>query len=302
MVESRNFIKSNKGQGTIEYILLLVITISMILLALGQIFRPLGTFMQDYMGTYVACMLSSGELPGLKSEDKLSDANPTCAVKFNGGKGSASGNGNANNGQNGNANNGQNGSSANNSNTSNKNGKNGNRGSNGNDSSSSDSSGSSGGGSNTYAGSGSRKSMFGRSRSGSSDSGDADAGGKKTYVNALNGKGDRFFRQRNQQQTFNASNGRGLAISGFTEDMRKKQERKVQSEPRTLPKSDTEEFSRSEKKSIVKPPPETKKNSELKTEEMTFGGYFKYIFIVVIILLIVILGGGQMFEMSKSYD
>lgn len=301
MVESRNFLKSNKGQGTIEYILLLVITITMILLALGQIFKPLGTFMQDYMGTYVACMLSSGELPGLKGEDKLQDANPTCSVKFNGGKGSTGGNGANGNGQNGSDPNGQNGANSNAKNANNGNGKNGsNANRNGSSSDGSGSGGSSSG--NTYAGSSSRRSMFGRGRTGSSDAGDADAGGKKTYVNALNGKGDKFFRQKNQPRSVYSGNGRGIAISGFTEEMKRKQERKIQSEARVLPKSEAEEFSKPQKKSIVKPPTEIKKSSELKTEEMSFGGYFKYILIAVIILLIVILGGGQMFEMSKSYD
>jgi hypothetical protein len=245
-------------------------------------------------------MLSSGELPGLKGEDKLQDANPTCAVKFNGGKGSAGGAGGNGSGQNGSDPNGQNGANGNSKNANNKNGNNG-SGSNSNGSGS-DAYGGGGSSGNTYAGSSSRRSMFGRGRTGSADSGDADAGGKKTYVNALNGRGDKFFRQRNQPRPVYSGNGRAVAISGFTEEMKRKQERKIQSEARVLPKSEAEEFSKPQKKSIVKPPTEIKKSSELKTEEMTFGGYLKYILIAVIILLIIILGGGQMFEMSKSYD
>lgn len=302
MVESRNFLKSNKGQGTIEYVLLLVITITMIMLAMGQIFKPLGTFMQDYMGTYVACMLSSGELPGLKGEDKLKEANSLCSVGFGAGKGStgAGANGNNQNGENGN--NSGSGTSGSNSNNAGKNAKNNKSGS-GSGSESSDGSGGSNNSGNYYAGSQSRRAMFGRSRMISSDGGESsDNGNQKRYVNALNGKGERFFRQRNQSIPISMNNGRGLAISGFTEEMRKKQERKIQSEPRVLPKSENEDFSKPERRSIVKPPPPVKKVELQKDEEVTFGGFFKYIFIAVIILLIIILGGGQMFEMSKTYD
>lgn len=303
MVESRNFLKSNRGQGTIEYVLLLVITITMIMLAMGQIFKPLGTFMQDYMGTYVACMLSSGELPGLQSENKLKEANAKCSVSFNGTGSSTNGNNpNGNNGSNG-----QNGAdgdaNAANKNGKNANNKNGKNGSGSGDGSSQDGSGSSGG-STSYAGTQSRKTMFGRSRVGSSDAGSDfgdGEGSKKRYVSNLNTKGDKFYRQRNQVQSL-SSNGRGLAISGFTEEMKKKQERKIQSEPRVLAKTENEEFSRPERKSIVKPPPPSKKVEALKDEEFSMGNYFKYILIAVIILLIIILGGGQMFEMSKSYD
>lgn len=259
--------------------------------------------MQDYMGTYVACMLSSGELPGLKGEDKLKDANSQCSVSFGAGKGTAGGtgaNGNNQNGENGNSN--GSGADGKNGNSANKNAKNNKSGS-GSGSDGSNASGGSGSSGNYYAGSQSRRAMFGRSRMMSSDGGESsDSGNQKRYVNALNGKGDRFFRQRNQSTPLSMNNGRGLAISGFTEEMRKKQERKIQSEPRVLPKSESEDFSKPERRSIVKPPPPVKKVELQKDEEVTFGSFFKYIFIAVIILLIIILGGGQMFEMSKSYD
>lgn len=307
MVESRNLITSDKGQGTIEYILLLVITISMILLAMGNIFKPLGTFMKDYMGTYVACMLSSGELPGLKSENKLKEADPKCSFSFNLGKGSFSGNSSSggNNSstsdqnQNG-SNGGQNGSGS----QANK-GSNNNKGSGGNNGNEDGSSGSSAGGrgSSSYAGSQSRRAMFGRPSMSSSESTEnVDGSGRKKYINNLNrNPNDKFFRA-NSEVTARRANGRGIAISGFTEEMKKKQERKIQTESRVLPKREAEEFSKPDKKSILKPPPPVKKIEKTEDEQVGFGNYFKYILIIIIILLIVILGGGQMFEMSKSYD
>lgn len=313
MVESRKWLNlilnSNKGQGTVEYVLLLVITTSMILLALGQIFKPMQSFLKDFMGTYVACMLSSGELPGIHSENKLKDVDSKCSFKFEG-SGSLANNGSGGNGSTGGETN-KNGKNSplestagsnqnNNKNSANNNSKKGS----GKGSGSSDSSGGSSS-SNSFAGSPSRSSMFGKKGSGSTDSGggadgDAGTGGKKRYVNGLNKTGDRFFNTSNQNQS-NSSKGRGIAVFGYTEEMREKQERKIQSEARVIAKLNEGMVLTSQKKITLKPPTPMAK-IEVKDEEMSLGAYLKYLLIAVIILLIVILGGGQIFEMSKTYD
>lgn len=313
MVESRKWInleiKSNRGQGTVEYVLLLVITTSMILLALGQIFRPMQSFLKDFMGTYVACMLSSGELPSLHSENKLKEVDSKCSFKFegtgslanNGSSGGGSSAGEATkNGKNSPTDSNAGGNQSSNNTNANNNSKKGS----GKSSGSSDSSGGSQS-ANSFAGSPSRNSLFGRKGSSSSDSGsgldgDAGAGGKKRYVNGLNKKGDRFFNSSNQKQAM-SSNGRGIAVFGYTEEMREKQERKIQSESRVIAKLNEGMVQTSQKKVAIKPPTTVVK-IESKDEEMSLGAYLKYLLIAVIILLIVILGGGQMFEMSKSYD
>jgi hypothetical protein len=313
MVESRKWINlkmmSNRGQGTIEYILLLVITTSMILLALGQIFRPMQSFLKDFMGTYVACMLSSGELPSIHSENKLKDVDSQCSFKFEG-SGSLANNGSSGggsavgestkNGKNSLTDSNAGGNQSNNKNSANNNSKKGS----GKGSGSSDSSGGSQS-ANSFAGSPSRNSLFGRKGSGSTDSGsgldgDAGAGGKKRYVNGLNKKGDRFINSSNQRQATSA-NGRGIAVFGYTEGMSDKQERKIQSEARVVARLDEGMVQTAQKKVAIKPPTTVIK-IEAKDEEMSLGAYLKYLLIAVIILLIVILGGGQMFEMSKSYD
>ncbi|MCB0369865.1 MAG: hypothetical protein KDD45_10620 [Bdellovibrionales bacterium] len=296
MVESRNILRSNAGQGTIEYVLLLVITISMILLALGQIFKPMGDFMKSYMGGYVACMLSSGELPAIHSENKLQDGEPRCSFSFAGTKnGSASGN---NGGKSTNGGNEQEGNGSNSS----KNAK-GNKSKAGGGSESANGGGAGGSGSSTYAGSSSRSSQFGR-KSRSADSGGSSSGGdagKTQYVSNLETKGDRFFRTPSQQRRF-SQQSRRVAVYGFTEEMNKKAQRKIQSEARVVANVENEVFSKRQKKSIVKPPPQKVNAVETPDEGIGLGGLFKYILIAIIILLIIILGGGQMFEMSKSYD
>lgn len=290
----------------IEYILLLIITISMILLAMANLFRPMQNFLQNFMGTYVSCLLTSGELPAIRTENTMKDDDPKCSFSLTGGNGRL--------GKGGNGSNGGNSSNGNNSNGNNGKADNGNpNGDNGSSSSSGDGSkvngGSAGGAGNSYAGSRSRRSGFGRSSflkrsaDGGSGGGDDSAGHGPRYINNLDGnKDDRYFRNQQKTTQLNRRNGRGVFVSGMTEEEQKKIERKIQSQPRTLPKG-SEEFSVPGKKTIVKPPPERKKTTAKEDDEsFTFGSFFKYILIAVILLLILILGGGQAFEMSKTMD
>ncbi|MBL7555027.1 MAG: hypothetical protein JNM24_04325 [Bdellovibrionaceae bacterium] len=292
----------------IEYILLLVITISMILLAMANLFKPMQNFLQNFMGTYVACLLTSGELPAIRTENTMRDQDPKCSFSMTGGNGTPGSGGpgsGGNNNPNGNGNNGNNG---NGSNGNNANGGDGTSGSGSGDGSNVNG-GNGNGGAGSYAGSRSRRSGIGKSAflrrssdGGAGSSDDGSAGGTR-YVNNLDrNKDDRFFRNRQKTTQLSNRNGRGVFLTGLTEEEQKKIERKIQSEPRTLPKS-SEEFSVPGKKSIVKPPPEKKKfTSEEKEESFTIGSFFKYILIAVILLLILILGGGQAFEMSKTME
>lgn len=310
MVESKfssSLRLNQKGQGMIEYILLLVITISMILLAMANLFKPMQNFLQNFMGTYVACLLTSGELPAIRSENSLRDQDPKCSFSLNGGNGTP-GSGGSGSGGSGNPN-GNNGSGGSGSSSNGNNSNAGNGTSGGSGDSSNVNGGNGGGGGNSYAGSRSRRGGIGkssflrRSADGGSGSSDDAAGGGTRYVNNLDkNKDDRFFRNRQRTTQLNNRNGRGVFITGMTEEEQKKIERKIQSEPRTLPKS-SEEFSVPGKKSVLKPPPEKKKTT-LEEEDQSFslGNIFKYILIAVILLLILVLGGGQAFEMSKTME
>ena len=88
MVESK-FLSSSrlnqKGQGMIEYILLLFITVTMILLAMANLFKPMQNFLKNFMGTYVACLLTSGELPAIRVENKMKDTEAKCSFSMTGG-------------------------------------------------------------------------------------------------------------------------------------------------------------------------------------------------------------------------
>ncbi len=53
------------GQAVLEYILVLVITVSIILGIMHQFSDAFGGFLDKYFGDYIACLLETGELPAL---------------------------------------------------------------------------------------------------------------------------------------------------------------------------------------------------------------------------------------------
>lgn len=305
MVESRlqrSFILNHYGQGMIEYLLLLVITISMILLAMANLFTPMQNFLQNYMGTYVGCLLSSGELPAIRTENELKNGEQKCSFSITGGNAAIGNGGGVNGSKNGGSDGQGNGSSsAAESKAKSKNAKTGN----GKDSK--ENGGNASGA--AYAGVASRSSGFGKSafNRGNSDNGGDQGGDEKTrgkrYINKLNKNGkDRYFKGSGNQAITNTRYGRGIAIYALTENDVVSVEKSINQGPRAVAKMG-EEFSTLPKKSILKPPPPKKENFvQSKDEEFTFGNYLKYIIIAVIILLVIILGGGQVFEMSKTMD
>jgi hypothetical protein len=62
-------VSSSRGQGTLEFILLLVISVGLILLFSKNFFKPFGQYANSYMGSYLACLLDKGVLPKLGSDD-----------------------------------------------------------------------------------------------------------------------------------------------------------------------------------------------------------------------------------------
>jgi hypothetical protein len=65
MKSSRSFVLNNSGQGLIEYVLILVVSTTIVLGALYQLNRAFRVFADNYFGDYLTCLLESGELPGL---------------------------------------------------------------------------------------------------------------------------------------------------------------------------------------------------------------------------------------------
>ena len=62
---SKSVLKNQKGQGTTEYILILVVVVA---IALGMIYQFNDAFrnwMDGYFGEYLACLIETGELPAI---------------------------------------------------------------------------------------------------------------------------------------------------------------------------------------------------------------------------------------------
>ena len=69
-----------KGQAYVEYLLILIVTLTLLLGLMLQFFKPLQGFLKDYMGTYVQCLLETGELPAISGEDAIND--DTCKAQW----------------------------------------------------------------------------------------------------------------------------------------------------------------------------------------------------------------------------
>ncbi len=63
--------RSEAGQGTLEYVLVLVVSVLIILGVLYQFNSAFKVYVTSYFGEYVACLLEVGDLPGVASECAL---------------------------------------------------------------------------------------------------------------------------------------------------------------------------------------------------------------------------------------
>jgi hypothetical protein len=269
-------LKNNHGQAVIEYILMLVISVSLVLMLMTQIFKPFQAFVQSFMGDYLACLLETGELPTLGAD--LQKENE-CKFSFQGVSGTNSSSSSSSK---------KNSGSSSSSSSSDK------------DSSKSSSSSSSGG---TYAGSSSRprgSSSITRARAPTKGvTGDADTGGKVIEITLDNGGGGTFFKTKNGA-SYAIEGGRRVAsipVSGMTEEDQKKLEKKGESGKKSTVVSG--DMNTKPKKIAVKKP-EARTVAEAPEEPVTFGNFIRWLFIAALIIALVIFLGGQALQFSKS--
>lgn len=260
---------NNQGQALVEYILILVVTVGIVLTISIQVFKPLQFFLKDFMGTYVQCLLDTGELPALGGTNRIKDddctakwskarqasgLSPNASDSSEGGKGSKAGEEGASDGSN----------------------------------------------AGFYAGSKSRSSPFFRPAQRSS-SADSDAG-KKSVVIAVNGsEADKFFRAPVTSQIGGSSGNRKttVSLSDISDDERKRIKKPEPKSPRII--ASGENFSKPKQKYVVNPP---KPKPIIEKEEQPFeiGYYLKILLIACIIIVLVLLIGGQALRLSKSWE
>ncbi|MFZ3230170.1 MAG: hypothetical protein WA160_08190 [Pseudobdellovibrio sp.] len=80
---------NQKGQAVVEYLLMIIVTVSLLFAAKGM-FTGAETFMYKYMGEYIACLMEYGELPaaGVSDSDLKNQTGAgggkVCNSKFDG--------------------------------------------------------------------------------------------------------------------------------------------------------------------------------------------------------------------------
>ena len=277
--------RSESGQAIIEYVLMLIISVSLVLALATQIFTPMQEFLKNYMGDYVQCLLEMGELPSLGGED-TTVADEGCNAKFDGATIA----------------NGRPSKSSDSSSSSSSSSSSDSKGS-GGSGSSSDSESSSGSG--TYAGSssrpGGRSAMLSRN-GGTGMDGGASGSGKETQIPVESGPGGGFFASGTNQVIYvrRPSKTTSIGIAGMSEEDRKKIEKKNISEKRRNVATDGE-VGPPPKKLLVKPP-EAKAIIEKEDSGWSIGNFVRYLFIAAIIIILLLIVGGQALQMSKSME
>lgn len=279
-------LSDNRGQAVIEYTLMLVVIVSIVIAFTTQVVKPLNVWLNNYMGSYLQCLLEMGELPTIGGDD-TAVADEGCNARYEAG---TLANGRPPRG-------GSSGSSSN-----------GGSGSSGSKSSGSvsDSDSGSGNGSGsrgTYAGSASRggSRFINRGRRPSSGVESSTGAAGKTVEIALEGGGSgSFFRgSAGGNSALSSQKTRSVAITGMTEMERKRLERKASGEGKASIVTG-EGFRQPVKKIAVQPPP--KQTLEKEEEPFTIGNFIRILFIVAIIIAIVLFVGGQALQMSKSFE
>ena len=300
--KSTLILKNQTGQALVEYLLMLIIIVS-ILLSFRGIFSSMNNFMSDFMGGYVVCLMEYGELPSLGVEnDDLkkhkSGSGKKCEYrKFSsesiaGLGGGGNGNG-ANSGKN--SANGQNSSSAN---------KNKSASDNQDDSRSGGRSGSSGSpGSSSKSTSTRSSNSFGKA--------DAPSDLANSKIKTIDEKSDsEKSGNRNRSgipyevaRSGSNSNSKYKAITGGLAEQIEKNSKKGSRAPSSYSKPVSEDGYRFKPyKKIFNPPTVNKPIEEAPEDSFTVGNILKWIIIAGILIACFILFGGQILSYSNSSD
>ncbi len=261
------------GQATMEYILLLVITVSLILSLTGQFFTPFKRFINNYMGDYVSCLLETGEFPstGGSATDSECDFKFEPATLANGRPPAQTGN-------------------RPNDEISNENSRDRNSGSSG-----------SNGAQGSYAGSAGRNESYLSGPPPRVSSGDT-AGASKVVEISIGSGEESGFNTAGTTSAYNstsASRPKPVISYGLTTGEQKKVEEEKKGAARVIA-SDLP--GKPSKKVLLKPSTSADVIKDEKIEEWNLGDYFRFLLIAAIIILLIAVIGGQAAKLSKSWE
>lgn len=263
-----------KGQGTVEYILVTVVVVAIVLALTRVMYKPMDYFVTKMMDEYLQCLLQTGELPVLGGEGGTA----TCQtpvyepISANAGK-DKNGDGKADD-----------------------------EGGLNSDKVSGNSSSRSGSGVSTY--SRNRNGGFkpsGFNANGGSMGGDGGKGDSKTEV-ARAGESSGYYNFGGGAYGRGGSRTRYIALTGeMAEEVKKKQKEKNQAAIQTIPR-DGSSGPTIIKRIEIKPPEKKAVVIDDNVKGFDFSKYIKWILIAAIIIVIVVLLGGQALQLSKSWE
>lgn len=322
----RRLFLNDSGQAVVEYILLIVVVVSLVMGA-KKAFSHVDDFISHYIGDYVTCLMEYGELPslGVAAADQkrhLDGAGKKCDEDFagftfvdgrpsNGGSGPGSGgSGTGGTGKTGSGNNNNSANGGNKNNSSNA-AKAGNNGKSGSDSGGSDSGSELGGGRNGSR-SGKRQTPYAKgeiNRSNSLTTSDAfDDGSQKVRVleedeevkKKKKNSGLAGFRSRGGSY----GNDRYRAITGI---MQAEMEKTLPRKPRAPASSivrlkDDGNRLGPYSKTFTPPPVKAPPVKEEDNSGFSFGFFIRWLLIAAMILAIIVFFGGQIMNYSNSKE
>lgn len=272
MLHKKTAKNDQSGQAMIEYILILAISVALVLGLANQLYKPFGSWLQNYMGAYLECLIDIGELPSLGYEGGSGE----CNTKFQPGTlgagrppraGSGGGNNSANKGA-------------------------------GSESGGGGSGGGSAGDRGGRSSAGSRGFPVGTN---SGADGPGSGSGSKVLTEAL--PETRYFRMRSSAFAVSNETGRrsSTGVTGIISMEQEKIKKREQRAFTTARLDNSEGESQRGKKLIVKPG-ERKIAAEETAPAWGFSQYLKYFLILIIIIAIILFLGGQVLQISKSME
>jgi cobalamin biosynthesis Mg chelatase CobN len=274
-LKKRSRFYDSSGQSVVEYVLILVVTVSLVIGLGTQIFKPLQGFLKSYMGDYVACLLETGELPSLGSQDaKAALQDQGCNAQFaaasigSGRPPKASSNSSSSSSESKSASSG----------------------------SSSSSSDSKSGGSSSSASRGGSSSSFGKGAGGMENS--VGKNGKVAELPMPPGEESSFMNRRGSWGSSTVAPGTKKTSIGITDlvDEEKKKLEKKENANRTIASGEGL-AGRTKKFNIQKQEPKIAAEED---EPFTFGSFFKFLLIAAIIIALFVVLGSQALNISKS--
>lgn len=315
---SRFILGQQQGQAVVEYILMLVIIVSLIL-GLRGVFSSMNDYMSNIMGEYIACLMEFGELPSLGISDsdlkkhetgsgkRCQVPNFSATAAFSGGSGGATGGASAGGGS-------GNGKNSSNSNGANAGDSNKNAGKNGSGASGSESSEDSSSGAESSANQRGRRSSASSpynsgqiSRQGSAsvaDAPDSNAGGKVKVIEETADAGTGGYDDGSGDSGRDSRRGRAgrdryKAITGTMAAEIEARSRIVRKPGATTLVATDSGYRLTALKRTVNPPEFKAPAEQKKDDDFSFGNFFKWLVIAGIIIAAFILFGGQVLNYSN---